>query len=126
MKNFKYLTNKSDFFGVLTCSLCLIHCISTPLIIISFSSIQSELSMTYSWWKNFDYVLILISFFMVYISTQITKVVSMKYLFWFSWGTLFLLIINEKTDSFKFSEYITYIATSLLAFLHLFNLKYCK
>ena len=63
---------------------------------------------------------------MVYISTQITKVVSMKYLFWLSWGTLFLLIINEKTDSFKFSEYITYIVTSLLAFLHLFNLKYCK
>ena len=34
----KFLTNNSDLFGVLTCSLCLAHCISTPLIVISLSS----------------------------------------------------------------------------------------
>ena len=50
----------------------------------------------------------------------------MKYLFWLSWIFLFLVLIDEKTDSFQFSEYITYLAASLLSLLHLYNLKYCK
>jgi hypothetical protein len=50
----------------------------------------------------------------------------MKYLFWLSWGTLFFVILNEKTDLFQFSEYITYLAAIALSLLHLLNLKHCK
>lgn len=126
MKNIKYLTNNSDFFGVLTCSLCLLHCISTPLIFITYSSLNTELSVTYSWWKKVDYLFISFSFFMVYFSTRITKVKLMKYLFWLSWVALFAIIVNEKTDSFELSEYITYLAAIVLSLLHMFNLKHCK
>lgn len=126
MKSIKYFTNNSDFFGVLTCSLCLLHCISTPLILISFTSLNTELSMSYSWWSNFDYVFIFISFFMVYFSSRVTPVKMMKYLFWLSWGILFLIIINEKTELFQFSEYTTYLAALALSLLHIYNLKYCK
>ena len=126
MKSIKYFTNNSDFFGVLTCSLCLLHCISTPLILISFTSLNTELSMSYSWWSNFDYVFIFISFFMVYFSSRVTPVKIMKYLFWLSWGILFLIIINEKTELFQFSEYTTYLAALALSLLHIYNLKYCK
>ena len=126
MKSIKYFTNNSDFFGVLTCSLCLLHCISTPLILISFTSLNTELSMSYSWWSNFDYVFIFISFFMVYFSSRVTPVKMMKYLFWLSWGILFLIIINEKTELFQFSEYATYLAALALSLLHIYNLKYCK
>ena len=126
MKNIKYFTNNSDFFGVMTCSLCLIHCISTPLIFISLSSLTTELSSSYSLWRNFDYVFILISFFMVYFSTQKTTVKAMRYLFWLSWIALFAIIINEKIVVFQFSEYMTYLAAIVLSILHLYNLKYCK
>jgi len=126
LKSIKYFTNNSDFFGVLTCSLCLLHCISTPLILISFTSLNTKLSMSYSWWSNFDYVFIFISFFMVYFSSRVTTVKMMKYLFWLSWGILFLIIINEKTELFQFSEYTTYIAALALSLLHIYNLKYCK
>jgi len=126
LKSIKYFTNNSDFFGVLTCSLCLLHCISTPLILISFTSLNTELSMSYSWWSNFDYVFIFISFFMVYFSSRVTPVKMMKYLFWLSWGILFLIIINEKTELFQFSEYTTYLAALALSLLHIYNLKYCK
>lgn len=126
MKSIKYFTNNSDFFGALTCSLCLLHCISTPLILISFTSLNTKLSMSYSWWSNFDYVFIFISFFMVYFSSRVTTVKMMKYLFWLSWGILFLIIINEKTELFQFSEYTTYIAALALSLLHIYNLKYCK
>lgn len=126
MKNIKFLTNNSDIFGILTCSLCLVHCISTPLILLSLSSLNTKLSMSYSWWSNLDYIFLLISFFMVYFSTQITTVKRMKYFFWLSWFSLFLIIINEKTELFEFSEFATYSIISVLSLLHLYNLKYCK
>ncbi len=126
MKSIKFLINNSDFFGILTCSLCLVHCISTPLILISFSSLNTILSTSYSWWSNLDYVFLLISFFMVYISVQTTRIKSMKFLFWLSWFSLFLVIINEKTEFYIFSEYLTYLTATGLSLLHLFNLKYCK
>ena len=126
MKSIKFLINNSDFFGILTCSLCLVHCISTPLILISFSSLNTILSTSYSWWSNLDYVFLLISFFMVYISVQTTRIKSMKFLFWLSWFSLFLVIINEKTEFYIFSEYLTYLTATGLTLLHLFNLKNCK
>ncbi|RPG57332.1 MAG: MerC domain-containing protein [Flavobacteriales bacterium TMED235] len=126
MKSIKYLSNNSDFFGVLVCSLCLIHCISWPLILISFLTLNKESSVYYNLWGNLDYVFVLTSFFMVYFSAKITKSKTMKYLFWFSWFTLFLIIINEKTELFQIPEFITYFFASLLAFFHLYNMKYCK
>ena len=126
MKSIKFLANNSDLFGVLTCSMCLIHCISTPLILISFSSLNTKLSMSYSWWSNLDYVFLIISFLMVHISAQTTRIKIMKFFFWLSWFSLFLVIINEKTELYEFSEYLIYLITTGLSLLHLFNLKYCK
>ena len=126
MKSIKFLANNSDLFGVLTCSMCLIHCISTPLILISFSSLNTKLSMSYSWWSNLDYVFLIISFLLVHISAQTTRIKIMKFFFWLSWFSLFLVIINEKTELYEFSEYLTYLITTGLSLLHLFNLKYCK
>ena len=126
MENIKFFIKNSDIFGVISCFLCLIHCISAPLILISSSFIISEYSILYSWWKNLDYLFITISFFMVYFSAQLTKVKIMKYLFWFSWVILFVLIINEKTESIEFSEYITYLAAILLSSLHFYNLRVYK
>lgn len=126
MKSIKFLTSNSDFFGILTCSLCLVHCISTPLILISFSSLNTKSSMSYSWWSNLDYVFLIISFLMVYISVLTTRIKSMKYFFWLSWFSLFLIIINEKTELYELSEYLTYLTATGLSLLHLFNLKHCK
>ncbi len=126
MKSIKFLINNSDFFGILTCSLCLVHCISTPLILISFSSLNTILSTSYSWWSNLDYVFLIISFLMVYISVQTTRIKRMKFFLWLSWFSLFLVIINEKTELYELSEYLTYLTTTGLSLLHLFNLKYCK
>ena len=126
MKSIKFLTNNSDFFGVLTCSLCLVHCISTPLIFISLSSLNTKLSMSHFWWSNLDYVFLIISFLMVYISVQTTRIKSMKYFFWLSWFSLFLVIINEKTELYEFTEYATYFIITVLSLLHLYNLKYCR
>jgi multidrug transporter EmrE-like cation transporter len=126
LKNINYLTKNSDFFGVLTCSLCLVHCISTPLILLSLSSLNTKLSISYSWWSNLDYLFLIISFLMVYISSQTTRRKSMKYFFWSCWAFLFLVIINEKTGLYELSEYVTYLTAAALSLVHLYNLRFCK
>ena len=126
LKKIKYLNNSTDFYGIITASLCLLHCISTPLIIISSSYLISEFSMLHTFWKGLDYVFISISFFLVYFSAQFTKLKMMKFLFWGSWFILFVLIINEKTEYIQLSEYLTYLAASILSLLHFYNLKYLK
>ena len=126
MKSIKILTNNSDFFGVLTSSACLVHCVSTPLIFFSLSSLNTKMSMYYSWWSNLDYMFLIISFFMVYISVQTTRIKRIKFFFWLSWFFLFLIILNEKIGLFECPEYLTYLSTTGLSLLHLFNLKYCK
>ena len=126
MKSIKILTNNSDFFGALTCSACLAHCISTPLILFSLPLLNTKLSMYYSWWSNLDYIFLIISFFMVYFSVQTTRIKRMKLFFWLSWFFLFLVIINEKTELFEFSEFATYSIISVLSLLHLYNLKFCR
>jgi hypothetical protein len=126
LKNINFLTKNSDFYGVLACSLCLVHCISTPLILLSLSSLNRKLSISYSLWSNLDYVFLIISFLMVYISAQTTRIKSMKYFFWLSWFPLFLVIINEKTEFYELSEYATYLTAIALLLLHLYNLWFCK
>ena len=40
--------------------------------------------------------------------------------------SLFILILNEKTEWFSLAEIITYIVAFSLASLHIYNLNYCQ
>ncbi|WP_249028261.1 hypothetical protein [Nonlabens xylanidelens] len=50
----------------------------------------------------------------------------MKPLLWANWCVLLLLIGNEKIEAFSIPETITYITATVLAVLHIYNLKYCQ
>ena len=126
MKLIKNLTINSDTFGVLACALCLMHCIATPFIILIHNYSNTEEMTSLIWWKNLDYVFLLISFVMVYFSAQNTSKSLMKYFFWSSWFLLFGMIMNEKGEILQLPEYITYGTAILLAGIHFYNLKYCQ
>ena len=126
MKLIKILLINSDTFGVLACALCVIHCIATPFIIITYNYSITEHITAPIWWKNLDYIFLIISFFMVYFSTQTTTKGLIKYLFWSSWVLLFGMIMNEKGGLFPIPEYITYTTAILLAAIHFYNLKFCR
>jgi len=43
-----------------------------------------------------------------------------------TWVCLSFLIINEGFEVYHLPEALTYTAASMLAFTHIYNLKYCK
>lgn len=123
----KLTLNRPDTFGALASTLCVVHCLITPLVFFaSTCSIHHEYSNIPKWWRNLDFLFLLISFIAIYRSTKTTSKKIMKPALWISWFLLSFLIVNEKMTLLNLQEYFTYIIATALAALHLYNLKYCQ
>ncbi|WP_196893876.1 MerC domain-containing protein [Aureivirga marina] len=122
----KITLHKPDTFGVIAGTLCMIHCLATPVLFITQAYSVGNHELAPDWWKNLDYVFLFISFFAVYRSTQTSSKKFMKPSLWISWVLLFGVLINEKIELFKIAEVFTYVAALILVGLHLYNLKYCQ
>ena len=120
------ISRKSDKVGATASLLCFLHCLLTPVLFLVQTCPFDNCGESPIWWKNIDYIFIIISFFAIYHSTTTTSKKFMIYLFWINWTILFLLITNEKFELFKIPEIMTYISAISLAGLHLYNFKYCK
>lgn len=119
------ISRKSDKVGATASLLCFLHCLLTPVLFLVQTCPFDNCGESPIWWKNIDYIFIIISFFAIYRSTTTTSKKFMIYLFWINWTILFLLITNEKFELFKIPEIMTYISAISLAGLHLYNFKYC-
>lgn len=123
----KLTLNKPDTFGALASSLCLIHCIATPILFIAqASSACCSSSVVPSWWQAIDYLFLIISFFAIHGSTQTTTKKYMKPALWLNWLVLFLVVVNEKLALIYLPETFIYTPALTLVALHLYNLKYCQ
>lgn len=120
------ISRKSDKVGATASLLCFLHCLLTPVLFLVQTCPFDNCGESPIWWKNIDYIFIIISFFAIYRSTTAASKKFMIYLFWINWTILFLLITNEKFELFKIPEIMTYISAISLAGLHLYNFKYCK
>ena len=117
---------KSDAIGALASTLCVIHCLMTPLLfaVQSYTAVQHEAVPL--WWKNLDFLFVTVSVFAVYLSAKNSSNTLVKYSLWISWLCLFVLILNEKIEWVSLPEFITYFAALTLAIFHLYNLNYCQ
>ncbi len=122
----KLSIQKPDTLGAIASTLCVIHCLATPLLFIAHTCSLGGCETTPVWWRNLDYFFLAISFFAIYRSVQTTSKNYMKYALWLNWGVLFSLILNEKQNWANFNEMITYAVAISLSILHLYNLKYCQ
>ncbi len=104
----------SDHLGAIASTLCIIHCLISPLLF--FSEI----------WQSFNYLFIIVSFFAVYRSVQNSSNLFIKILLRSFWFILCLLILNEEFEIISLSEAFTYTSAFSLGFLHIYNLKYCR
>lgn len=118
--------NKSDILGTFTSVLCLIHCLATPFIFIVQAGTSNCCDIIPIWWKNMDYFFLIISFLTVYWSTKNTNINWIKPVFWVSYSTLLIVLLNEKLKWFPLAEFAIFIPTISLVYLHLYNKKYCK
>lgn len=123
----KLILQKPDTFGALAGTLCMVHCLATPLLfIVHACGVNDGCATAPTWWKSLDFLFLVIAFIAVYRSAQTASKKIMPLLLWGSWILLFIMIINEKLMVLKLSEYYTYASAMLLVGLHLYNLKYCQ
>lgn len=122
----KLILQKPDAFGALASTLCIIHCLATPLLFIAQTCAMGGCETAPVWWKSLDYLFLMISFIAIYRSTKTTSKNVMKYALWLCWVALFLLIVNEKTQWVSLSETFTYFIAFTLAALHIYNMNYCQ
>ena len=117
---------KPDAIGAIVSTLCVVHCLLTPLLFVAQSYTATHSHEAPFWWKNLDYLFILISIIAVYESTKKSTNKLIKAGLWMSWIILFLLILNEKLVWIELDEIITYCVALTLSMLHIYNLNYCQ
>lgn len=120
------ILKKPDTVGAIASILCMLHCVLTPFLFLTYPGQIDYVQGSPVWWQNFNYIFIIISFFAVYKSVKTTSNSIIKYALWSSWIVLLSLIINEQYEWVSLPEFMTYITTSLLAILHIYNLNYCQ
>ena len=106
----------SDIYGATSSSLCLAHCLFTPLLFLS----------PIWWWSSLNIIFIMVSFVAVYNSVKKTSRNVMKPLFWLGFSILTLSIVNEEFHFLHVPEIFNYSAAGFLAGLHIFNMRYCQ
>ena len=121
----KITLKNSDNLGILSSSLCLIHCFITPFIYMSFTSLFSQNDFLYSSWKGINIIFIVFSLIAVNRSTKKTTSKIIKPIFWFSWCFLFFVLFNEEVKFIELPELVSYLSALNLAGIHVYNLKFC-
>jgi len=123
----KLILDKSDTFGAIASFLCLVHCITTPFVIILLQSYASQgITINPIWWQNLDFILLIISLIAVFHSTKNTSKKFVKIALWSCWIILSVFILNEKFELLSLSELGTYFSSLSLAGVHVYNLKFCQ
>ena len=125
MIRMKITLKNSDNLGILSSSLCLIHCFITPFIYMSFTSLFSQNDFLYSSWKGINIIFIVFSLIAVNRSTKKTTSKIIKPIFWFSWCFLFFVLFNEEVKFIELPELVSYLSALNLAGIHVYNLKFC-
>lgn len=119
-------TTRSDIYGAWASSLCLVHCLATPLIFVLQASTANACASSPWWWSGIDFLFLLISGIAIYYSAQHTSAIWMPVALYIGWTILTILIINEKLHVFPLPHILTYVPALSLVALHLYNRKYCR
>ena len=108
--------NKADIIGVLSSSICLVHCIATPLLIAFGAGFLTN--------PFFKYLFLIISFISILKATEKITHPKNSFLLWVSfWGFLFSTLLQEE---FHWLLYSGYFFALLIITGHLLNIKYYK
>ena len=120
---------ESNAVGVLSSTLCMIHCIATPFLFLvtATSCSQSCCSAAPIWYQWLDYIFLFISFFAVLYSTKSSNSTWIKYCLWISWIGVFFVILNANfLHWYSLSQNTKFIPSFSLIGFHLYNIRYCQ
>ncbi|SFC33067.1 MerC domain-containing protein [Spirosoma endophyticum] len=113
------LSRKADYIGITGSVLCIIHCLITPVLLLTTSLMQdTRLRMGY---LSLDYVFIGVNIIAVYFATRHYAPPIIKRSLWGFLGLFTIALLLEDTD--PAFEYLAYAASAGLVITHLFNIR---
>lgn len=112
---------KADWIGITGSVLCIIHCLITPIAVMTSTLLQHD-SLRIGF-LSLDYVFIGINILAVWAASRRTaRSIAIAL-----WGLLVVfalgLFLEELNEAF---EYLAYVASAGLVITHLLNIRYCR
>ncbi len=113
---FKYeiFKNQSDLLGIISASLCVVHCLATPFILLLFTQLH--------WWHDLSFIFLVISGIAVYLSTRTSHHKTWKTVIWASFSVLTVAVFME--ESIEWMHEVSYVASAGLVIGHYFNQRH--
>ncbi len=122
----RLLLNKPDTFGAFASSLCLVHCLLTPLIFVSHSCSIGGCEAAPFWWKSLDVLFLILAFIAIYNSAKSSSNSYVKNGLWMGWVALLMFIVNENLGFIALPAILIHVSSLSLAGLHIYNMNYCQ
>jgi MerC mercury resistance protein len=117
----KFFNLKSDYIGILSAGLCLVHCILLPIFFAMRSiNFEHEVEGGFKW----DYVFLVLSFYAVYHSAKHSPSALIKKVLWGLFSILTACIFLESIS--EIFEYLIILASLGLVAVHFVNLRHCQ
>ncbi|MGV3561071.1 MerC domain-containing protein [Larkinella arboricola] len=113
------LNRKADYIGISGSILCIIHCLITPVLLVSTSLLTNDTVRI--GFLSLDYVFIGVNALAVYFATRHFTTPAVKIGLWFFLSVFALAILLE--DVSETFEYIGYAASLGLVLTHLTNIR---
>ena len=120
------LNKKSDEVGMLSSTLCIIHCLATPFLFMAVPASSAHHHGSPEWWGLIDILFLGISFIAVYMSVKQSTVRWMKISLIACWLLLSCFIFNERLEGIEFPFDMVYFPAFGLVVLHLVNRRQCR
>lgn len=115
------LRQKADYVGITGSVLCIIHCLATPVVVMSSTLLNHESFRV--GFLSLDYLFIAINIVAVWSASRDTS----RKIALTLWGFLTLfaagLLLEDVHDGFA---YVAYAASLGLVITHLANIRYCR
>ena len=122
----KLIIRNSDRIGVVSSTLCMMHCFATPFLFLSQTSlIFMRVDLTISWYM-INFIFLIVSFIAIYYSVKNSSNKFIKIFLYIFWTILTGLIINETVEFLSIPETPTYLSAFSLICLHIYNLNFCR
>lgn len=113
------LSSKADYIGITGSVLCIIHCLITPVLLMSTALLKNDpLRFGY---LSLDYVFIGVNIVAVYFATRHYAHPVIKRALWGFLAVFAVAIILEDVN--ELFDYVGYVASAGLVFTHLINIR---
>ncbi len=116
------MTSKhSDSVGILASSICLVHCLATPLLFVVKSCAHASCEAAPMWWQMLDYVFLAIAAAAIVTTKSNTQFAWLKSSLWLSWFGLLAVLLSHSLEIIHISTIVSYIPPLLIVALHTLN-----